>query len=92
MTPSRTPTHPTASASTPHILPASALPATSPAVLPFTCSIVDATWLFGLSRATLYRLAKAGNVRLVKIGRRSLLDVGSMQRHLGGLPALHQAI
>ena len=63
---------------------------TPPAALPITCRIVDAVRMFGLSRATLYRLAAAGSVRVVKVGRRSLLDVASMQRHLAGLPALHQ--
>ena len=59
--------------------------------LPVTCRIADATRMFGLSRATIYRMAVAGRVRIIKVGRRSLLDVASMQRHLGVLPALHQA-
>ena len=72
---------------------ASAIPngSTPPAGLPVTCRIVDAVRMFGLSRATIYRLAAADCVRLVKVGRRSLLDVASMQRHLAALPALHQA-
>ena len=65
---------------------------TPPAVLPITVRIADAVRMFGLSRATLYRLAVAGRIRLVKVGRRSLLDVASMQRHLAGLPALHQTV
>ena len=72
---------------------ASTVPPTStpPAGLPVTCRIADAVRMFGLSRATLYRLAAAGSVRLIKVGRRSLLDVASMQRHLAALPALHKA-
>ena len=52
---------------------ASTIPAAStpPAALPVTCRIADAVRMFGLSRATLYRLAAAGSVRLVKVGRRA---------------------
>lgn len=48
--------------------------------LPDFCSITDVSALFGISRATAYRMAAQGSIPSIKIGRRVILSREHLKR------------
>jgi excisionase family DNA binding protein len=56
------------------------------ALMPITGTIPEACRVYGLSRASIYRLAGDGKIRLVKVGGRTLVWLDSLRDYLNSAP------
>lgn len=51
---------------------------------PIFCRVVDAPAVFGLSRATIYRMVKSGDLNLYRLGTMSFLKVSEVAALIEG--------